>query len=144
MNSKIKIFVVDDDQVSILVISKSLREIDDHEIYTFTSTDAFLENIHPDTDIAIIDYQIDHRTGIDVAVILKEKYPRIYIIGISSQEDIGVAADFIEKGAWRYVVKNENMSTKLLQYVKDATIQIFGNRYFSEEVKDLIKFNKIF
>lgn len=144
MENKIKIFVVDDDPIYLLVASKSLQFIQDHEMKSFTSSEKFLKEVDDSVDILILDYNIDHLNGLDLTKIVHEKFPHICIIGVSSQENISVAAEYIEFGAWRYIVKDKKAPNKIIDLVKEACIVILGNKNFSKETKDLIRFKKIF
>lgn len=144
METKIKIFVVDDDPIYLLIASKSLQAIQEHEMTSFTSSEKFLKEMNESVDIVILDYNIDQLNGLDLTKIIHEKFPRTTIIGLSSQEDINVAADYIEYGAWRYIIKNKSSPRKIVDLVKEISIQILGSRQFSKEMNDLIRFKNIF
>jgi DNA-binding response OmpR family regulator len=56
----------------------------------------------------ILDYHLEGQmTGLDTLKVIKKKYPQAYVIAFSSQDDVQVAVDIFDNGAYDYVVKNQ-------------------------------------
>ena len=49
---------------------------------------------------------------------IKTKNPETEVIMISSQEDINIAIQSMKKGAWDYIVKNQNANDNLRNSLK--------------------------
>jgi len=56
--------------------------------------------------------------GIEVMEKIKTKNPETEVIMISSHEDINIAIQSMKKGAWDYIVKNQNANDNLRNSLK--------------------------
>lgn len=139
MDSKIRISILDDNEIQQKIILRPIINDPSYDIKVFKRSLDFLNNLESGTDIAIVDYYIDELDGIEIVKQIKKRSKQTIVIGLSVQEKIEVAIDFIEAGAWRYVVMNENGHKKILKLVKEATLLIESNKKFLEEMKQLIK-----
>jgi DNA-binding NarL/FixJ family response regulator len=85
-----------------------------------------LEDIGMAPDVVILDYQLDSvkadaMNGIQVLTKLKEGYPHLPVIFLSSQDRMDVAANTIKYGAHDYIVKNETAFQRLEIAIKNIT-----------------------
>lgn len=142
MKTQVKIFILDDNEAQLQVIYRSLSSNTDYDIHTFRRSSDFLSAIDETLDIAIVDYFVDELNGIQITEMIKREYEHVCVIGLSVQSKVEVAALFVEKGAWRYVVINDKSPEKIREYVEQASIQILGDRHFSEEMKQLMRLRK--
>lgn len=65
-----------------------------------------------------LDYSMPGMNGIEVMEKIKTKNPETEVIMISSQEDINIAIQSMKKGAWDYIVKNQNANDNLRNSLK--------------------------
>ncbi len=120
MNKKkgtVRITILDDNETYCLFLNSrlthhlngnSLLPPMKFEITPFTSPVDFLNNLRPDTDIAIIDYLINNEyNGIRVLEKLKEKCADCKVIIISSHTTINSSLLTILKGADLFIAKDK-------------------------------------
>ena len=104
----LKILLVDDSKVSRLALSKSLKRLDDSlEISEASSADAAELLLQEKTvDLALIDYNMPDRNGLELAEVLLKSYPQIKqtLVTANIQDSIrdkaiSMGIDFIAKPA---------------------------------------------
>src|SRR5574337_1294910 len=104
----IKIFIVDDHYMIIEGIRALLQnEAEIEWTGHATSADsclAFLRNCQP--DIILMDISMPGKSGIDLCKEVKEKYPSIFIIGLSTFNQQSLIQKMMENGASGYLLKN--------------------------------------
>ena len=115
---KIKLFLVDDDAVFLKSLEIEFLQNADFEIETFATGELCLENISKNPDIVILDYHLDGidldaMNGIEVLDEIKVFNKDIYVIMLSSQDEINVAVNCMHHKAFDYVVKSETAFLRL-------------------------------
>ncbi len=140
MNSEasdiIKIALVDDHQIVRHGIMSLLGKVKNfHVIGEFSSVEEFLESIDKNVpDILLLDISLPGLSGIDLALILTEKYPAVKIIILSMHLDEEFVFSALKAGAKGYLPKN---TTK--QELVDAINGVYaGNEYFTEQITAII------
>lgn len=88
---------------------------------------AFLKNQQP--DIILMDISLPDKNGIELCKEVKEKYPGIFIIGLSTFNQQSFIQKMMENGASGYVLKNASQA-ELMEAIQTV---IKGKIYFSEE-----------
>jgi DNA-binding NarL/FixJ family response regulator len=88
---------------------------------------AFLKNQQP--DIILMDISLPDKNGIELCREVKEKYPGIFIIGLSTFNQESFIQKMMESGASGYVLKNASQE-ELMEAIKTV---MRGKIYFSEE-----------
>lgn len=114
----IKLFLVDDDVVFLKSLEIEFLQNTDFEIKTFTTGELCLESISTNPDIVILDYHLngidlDAMNGIEVLDKIKVFNPDIFVVILSSQDDINVAVNCMHHHAFDYVVKSETAFIRL-------------------------------
>lgn len=94
---------------------------------------AFLKNQQP--DVILMDINLPDRNGIDLCKELKEKYPSVFIIGLSTFNQQSFIQKMIENGASGYVLKNATQ--KELKEAIETVIK--GMMYLSEDVSQALR-----
>lgn len=107
-----KIFIVDDDAMLTEALQDFLTRTIPHSVRSFQTGEECLEHLYEKPDIIILDYylntvQKDAANGMEILQVIKKKYPTMEVIMLSSQERYTVAAQTIQKGAERYVIKSK-------------------------------------
>ena len=82
-------------------------------------------------EILLLDIFFSNSNGIDICSDIKKKYPRIIILGISSQAERSIVLQMIKNGASGYLLKTAKTS-EYLHCIKEA---LKGNIVFSDEVQ---------
>jgi DNA-binding NarL/FixJ family response regulator len=104
----IKIFIVDDHYMVIEGIHSLLQNEKDIEwmghATNALSCLAFLQQQKP--DVILMDINLPDKSGIDLCREVKEKYPAVYILGLSTFNQQSFIEKMIGSGASGYVIKN--------------------------------------
>lgn len=123
--TKIKLFLVDDDALFLKSLEIEFLQHADFSIKTFPTGELCLAHLDENPDIIILDYQLD---GIDSTAIngietldrIKAHNPDFPVVMLSSQDKIEVAIDCMHHKAFDYVVKSETAFVRLQKII--ATI----------------------
>ena len=109
----IKIFIVEDDLWYSSMLEYYLSLNPDYVIQKFDSAKAALAKMHEKPDVVTLDYSMPDMTGDQILTQIKESSPETKVIVISGQEDVKIALDLLKKGAYDYIVKDEDAKDRL-------------------------------
>lgn len=128
--------IVDDHPIVISGIAGLLSELNNIKIIEkFESGITLLEYIEDHSvDLILMDIFLPIINGVDLCKTIKQKHPKIVIIGMSSQSERSLVMQFIQNGGNGYILKNASFDE-----FKDCIYKaIDGEIVFSEEVKTII------
>lgn len=135
------IFIVDDHYIVIEGIRSLLQNQKDIEwlghAMNADSCLAFLQQQQP--DVMLMDINLPDKSGIELCKEVKQKYPGINIIGLSTFNQQSFIRKMIDNGASGYVLKNATRE-ELLEAIDMVTN---GKTYFSNEVAQTLADKKI-
>lgn len=106
--SNFKIFIVEDDPWYGQLLSYHLSLNPEYEVLLFDTAKACLDNLHLGPDVISTDFNLPDLTGEVLLRKIKERNREIPVIIISGQEDISIALDLLKKGAYDYIIKDDN------------------------------------
>lgn len=134
----IRIFIVDDHYMVIEGLRTMLQAEKDIEWLGHAthaaSCMAFLAKQQP--DVILMDIHLPDKNGIDLCREVKDKYPGIYIIGLSTFNQYAFIHKMMENGASGYVLKNVSLR-ELLEAIHTVAR---GKQYLSHEAsRELVK-----
>lgn len=134
-----KVFIVDDHYMIIEGIRSLLQyqkgiEWMGHAMNA-TSCMAFLEQ--HEADVILMDINLPDKTGIDLCIEVKTKYPEIHIIGLSSFNQPSFIQKMLDNGASGYVLKNATLE-ELLTAIKTV---LDGKTFLSPEAELAVQKN---
>jgi len=120
--SKIKLFLVDDDAVFLKALEIQFMEQVDFEIETFATGELCIQNLEKKPDIIILDYHLNGIiknaiNGIETLDEIKKVNAGIPVIMLSSQDKIEVAVSCIHHKAFDYIVKSETAFIRLQKVI---------------------------
>ena len=104
----IRVFIIDDHQMILEGIHSLLEE--EKEIEWLGSAKlpdelmAFLKTTLP--DVLLMDINLPQKSGLDLCKEVKEKYPAIGIIGLSTSDQVSVIRKMKENGASGFLLKD--------------------------------------
>ena len=126
-----KVFVVDDHYMVIEGIRSLLQNEKDIEWMGHATNGAsclaFLKQLSP--DIILMDVSLPDVSGIELCKQVKQSYPSVFILGLSTFNQQPIIRNMLENGASGYVLKNAT-SEELLEAI---TSVMSGNTYLSFE-----------
>jgi DNA-binding NarL/FixJ family response regulator len=133
------VFIVDDHYIVIEGIRSLLQGEKDIEwmghAMNAASCLAFLQRQQP--DVILMDISMPDMSGIDLCKEVKEKYPGVFIIGLSTFNQQSFIQKMMDNGASGYVLKNAT-SNELQEAI---SIVCSGKIYMSFEVAETLKHN---
>lgn len=137
---KASVFIVDDHYMVIEGI-RSLLQNDKSIEWMGHATNAascmaFLMQQQP--DVILMDISMPDKSGIDLCKEVKEKYPSISILGLSTFSQQSFIQKMVDNGAMGYLLKNSSKET-LLKAIETVNK---GQKYFSEEVIKALKLSQ--
>jgi DNA-binding NarL/FixJ family response regulator len=131
LTSSIKLFIVDDHYMVIEGIHSLLQNEKDIEwmghATNAESCLAFLKSHQP--DVLFMDIGLPDKSGIDLCKQVKELYPSIFILGLSTFNQQIFIQKMMDNGASGYLLKNAG-STELITAIR---VVMHGKIYFSHE-----------
>lgn len=105
-NDKIKILIVDDEQVVLDSIVKHLRHNKQYELYTALSVDKALEIMGKDSiNIILTDLMMPDIDGLEFLKMIQEKDDKILAVMVTGYATINTAIQATELGAFDYIAK---------------------------------------
>ena len=133
-----KVFITDDHYMIVEGIRSLLQHEKDIEwlghSMNAASCLAFLQQQQP--DILLMDINLPDKSGIDLCKEVKDKYPSIKIIGLSSYNQQSFIQKMLDNGASGYVLKNANRE----ELVEAIETVMSGQKFLSlEAVSTIIK-----
>ena len=133
----IRVFIVDDHYMVIEGIRSLLQDEKNIEwtghAGNASSCLAFLHQQQP--DIILMDINLPDRNGIELCKEVKQKYPSVFVIGLSTFNQQSFIRKMMENGASGYVLKNATREelTRAIETV------IKGKTYLSEEASRTLR-----
>lgn len=131
------IFIVDDHYMVIEGIRSLLQNENGFEwtghAMTATSCLAFLKNQLP--DVILMDINLPDKSGMDLCKEVKEKYPSVFIIGLSTFNQQSFIQKMMDNGASGYVLKNATQE----ELVRAIETVVKGKTYLSEEASQTLR-----
>ncbi|MBL4656093.1 MAG: response regulator [Bacteroidia bacterium] len=134
MKKQITIFALDDDSIYLKVLEQKLKALKNYELSLFTESVPFLGYLYQCPEVVILDYHlIEESSSWNGEAILKHiiKFnSEIRVIILSSITDETIANELLEKGAFKFIYKNENAFDNLIN-----TIQKIQHEEYNYNIK---------
>jgi DNA-binding NarL/FixJ family response regulator len=133
----ITVFIVDDHFMVIEGIQSLLQKENDVEVVGHASTSAsclsFLKQQQP--DVILMDINLGTESGIDLCKAVKETYPQVMILALSTFNQFSFIDKMLQSGASGYLLKNAE-GHEISEAIQTAAK---GGTYLSREVTETIK-----
>lgn len=128
--------VVDDHPIVISGISGLLSDLENVEIIEkMQSGVALLDYMERnEVDLVLLDIFLPMITGIDLCKAIKQKFPQVVVIGMSSQSERSLVMQFIQNGGNGYILKSASFD----EFKNCINKAIEGEIVFSDEVKIIV------
>ena len=132
-----KVFIVDDHFMVIEGIRSLIQNEKDIEwmghATNSSSCLSFLKNQLP--DVILMDLSMTEMSGIDLCGLVKQKYPSVFIVGLSTFNQQSFIQKMIDNGASGYLLKNATKD-ELLQGIQAV---VKGKMYYSLEAAQSLR-----
>lgn len=127
------VFVVEDDEWYRQLVIHNAELNPDITAEGFASGDELLKNLHRKPDVVTLDYRLPDIMGNDLLKRILEQNPETRVIVISEQNDIEVAVELLQSGAYDYLVKSNDIRNRLF----NALNNILKTRQLENRVEEL-------
>jgi len=135
-----KLFIVDDHYMVIEGIRSLLQNRKNIEwlghAMNAESCFAFLKQRQP--DVILMDINLPDKSGIDLCKEVREQWPGIFVIGLSTFNQLSLIQKMIANGASGYVLKNAT-EDELMEGIETV---IQGKMYLSDEAAKVLRKSK--
>lgn len=112
-NKTFTIFIADEDPFYAALLEQYLTT-QDHRVQLFESSKALIADLHHNPGIILLDFFLEFpKNGGKVLCEIKNLYPAIPVVFLTSQESIEVAVSALQYGAFDYIEKNAFTFAKL-------------------------------
>lgn len=115
-----KIFIAEDDEVYTKLLAYKLSLNPLFEVKSFTTGEALIAALEENPSVITLDHFLPDMTGLDLLKIIKTRLPETQVILLSGQEEITVAVDYMQSGAYDYITKDAASLDKLWHIVHQA------------------------
>ena len=134
MKNKGKVFLLDDEELIVSVLAKSLKS-EGYEVYPETETNGVIEKIKSwDPDVLLMDIRMPDRHGIDILEEIKESKIDTQVVMLTADDAVETAVKAMKLGAADYLTKPFNTDE-----VKIVIGNIIKNQNLRQEVDYLRK-----
>ena len=137
MEEKISIFIVEDYMLSRITFIKALEPFDDIEIRgSFESGEDWINALEKEqVQIIIMDIGLPYMTGIEATKIIKDKYPNIKVIMLTSHDKQDEIISSFASGANGYALK-EIPTNKLHDVIKTVAQ---GSLWIAPQIANVVQ-----
>jgi DNA-binding NtrC family response regulator len=134
MKDKGKVFLLDDDELIVSVLSRALKK-EGYEIYQETESDSVLDKITSyDPDILLLDISMPGRDGIDILKEIQASELNVQVVMLTADDTAETAVKAMKLGAVDYLTKPFNTDE-----VKIVIQNVIEKEHLKQEVKYLRK-----
>lgn len=130
-NNDFLIYVVEDNEWYNKLLVHTLSLNPDFEVKSFFSGEEMLKNLTPKVKVVTLDYRLGDTTGDQLLPLIKKVSPSTEVIVVSEQSDISVAIELLKLGAYDYIVKSEDIKSRILNSIN----HIKGNIGLKEQIQ---------
>jgi len=134
--------LIDDDEMYSMIVKTAIEKNDSYDVQVFKSGEEFLNSIHLNPDIVIIDYSLPGMTGIEILRQIKEYNADIATIFLSGQDKVEVVVEAYNTGANNYIMKNDRVIVELNHALKNLTASSNLRKEVQELREKIIDRNK--
>lgn len=107
------IFIADDDTFCCSLYREHLGQSGFCNVSSFYSGDALLRNLNKNPELILLDYHLGDMNGSELYGKIKGVCPDAFIVIVSGQQDINLAVDMLNAGAFDYVFKDGDETKRL-------------------------------
>lgn len=122
--NEMKVFVVEDDHWYREYIKHifNLLEIDNVEL--FSSGKELIPRLKEHPDLITLDFNLPDIKGDELLKQIQSVSPNTEAVIVSGQENIQIALEFIKKGAFDYLIKDEDIKNRMVSMIQQVQRQI--------------------
>lgn len=123
VNTSMTIFLVEDEEISAMVVDEQLKSaLSDYHLETFSTGEECLANLHKKPAIILLDYYLPGMNGLETLRKIKSSsYGKsIKVVMLTKQQDVQTALELQKGGAYDYIMKDDNALSKILNVINEV------------------------
>ena len=138
----IKIILFDDNRSICDSIGLLLSTIDDMRLVaTYHNVEDVIDRVRKaNPDVILMDINLPDKSGIDLCKEVREKYPSVFIIGLSTFNQQSFIQKMMDNGASGYVLKNASQK----ELMEAITTVAKGKSFLSDEASQALRKDESF
>ncbi|HKM92881.1 MAG TPA: sigma-54 dependent transcriptional regulator [Prolixibacteraceae bacterium] len=143
---KYKIFVVDDNNLFLKVLYKTLAENESYDVSAIQTGHECIKRLSELPDIVSLDYTMPDINGAEILEEIKKMSPGTRVIIVSGQNDINTAINLLKIGAYDYIVKGPDTREKITRVIEKIIEHIeltTENRILKEAISTEYNFRNL-
>ncbi len=118
------IFFVDDDKMMLNLMEYTFKCRDGYEVKSYFSGEECIENLHLNPDLIVLDYYLgdvdsNSMSGMDTLAKIVKNNKDLDVIILSREKNPDLIQKFIEKGAKKYVIKDDYFIDTLIDTIEN-------------------------
>ena len=114
-----RIFIVEDDLLYAKILGHHLAHNPDYEVEVFTNGKDLVNNLYKNPNVISLDYNLPGMSGLEVLKRIKEHNSELPVIVVSGQQDVSTAIELLKKGAYDYVIKDQDTKERLWNLMRN-------------------------
>jgi two-component system, NtrC family, response regulator AtoC len=115
----LKIFIVEDDVIFAKIMSHHLSLNPEYEVEIYPDGKSLIKNLYKNPTLISLDYNLPDMTGLDVLKQIREFNPDLPVVIVSGQQDVATAIELLKKGAYDYILKDQDTKERLWNITKN-------------------------
>ena len=115
----LKIFIVEDDVIFAKIMSHHLSLNPEYNVEIYPDGRSLIKNLYKNPTLISLDYNLPDMTGLEVLKQIREFNPDLPVVIVSGQQDVGTAIELLKKGAYDYVLKDQDTKERLWNIIKN-------------------------
>ncbi len=115
----LKIFIVEDDVIFAKIMSHHLSLNPEYEVEIFSDGKTLIKNLYKNPTLVSLDYNLPDMTGLEVLKQIREFNPDLPVVIVSGQQDVATAIELLKKGAYDYILKDQDTKERLWNITKN-------------------------
>jgi DNA-binding NtrC family response regulator len=115
----LKIFIVEDDVIFAKIMSHHLSLNPEYEVEIFPDGKSLIKNLYKNPTLISLDYNLPDMTGLEVLKQIREFNPDLPVVIVSGQQDVATAIELLKKGAYDYILKDQDTKERLWNITKN-------------------------
>lgn len=134
--SKILVFIVEDDEMYSTMLDYILGKENTHQFIRFNSGEKCIENIYLNPDVVILDYGLPGIDGLETLYNIKKYNAAIPVIILTSNKNLSVAKKLLDSGAFDYIYKSDEDVVSLIVATMNNALALSKEIKFQRKEKE--------
>ena len=117
------IFFVDDDKMILNLLEYTFQSRQDYDVVCFLTGEECLENLHQGPSLIVLDHILagsgdNTLNGMDTLIEIRKVNQDIPVVILTGQGDDTLLSEFMDKGASRYLTKDDFFIDSLIEAIQ--------------------------